>query len=83
MLISSCLAATMFFAASSMSVAGGKDVSAELRQRAQDVCATDAMNLCPDSLTDDGQIVACMKGKRSQLTISCRKVYDEVARALK
>ena len=64
-------------------LAGAQDVSPELRQAALDNCTGDAVRLCPQSLTDEGQAISCMSTKRSQLSQSCRVVYDRVARVLK
>ena len=77
------LATILFAMTSSAALAGSAAVSQDLRQRAQEICAADATRLCADSLASDDQIVACMKGKRPELTVPCRNVYDEVARALK
>ena len=67
----------------SPSLAGAQDVSPELRQAALDNCTGDAVRLCPQSLTDEGQAISCMSTKRAQLSQSCRVVYDRVARVLK
>jgi hypothetical protein len=64
-------------------LAGAQDVSPELRQRAVDNCTGDAMRLCPMSLSDEASAVSCLAAKRTQLTKSCRVVYDQVARVLK
>ena len=41
------------------------------------------MRLCPMSLSDEASAVSCLAAKRTQLTKSCRVVYDQVARVLK
>ena len=64
-------------------LAGARDVTPKLRQAALDNCTGDAVRLCPQSLTDEGQAVSCMATKRPQLSPSCRAVYDKVARLLK
>ena len=40
------------------------------------------MRLCPMSMADEASAVSCMADKRTQLTHSCRVVYDQVARVL-
>ena len=64
-------------------LAGAQDVSPALRQSALDTCSGDAMRLCPMAMSDEASAVSCMADKRSQLTPSCRVVYDQVARLLK
>ena len=64
-------------------LAGAQDVSPDLRQRAIADCGGDAMRLCPQAMSDEGAAVACLAGKRPQLTRSCRVVYDQVARVLR
>ena len=64
-------------------LAGAQDVSPDLRQRAIADCGGDAMRLCPQAMSDEGAAVACLAGKRPQLTNSCRVVYDQVARVLR
>ncbi len=66
----------------SMALAGVADVSPALRGEAESLCQSDAVRLCADALPDETAIVACMRPKRSQLTPSCRKVFDEVVRAV-
>ena len=63
--------------------AAPQDVTPELRQLALDNCTGDAVRLCPQALTDEGQAVSCMATKRPQLSPSCRVVYDRVARVLR
>ena len=63
--------------------AGPQDISPELRQRAIQICTTDAMRLCPAALMNEEQTVACMSGKRALLTPACRVVFDQVARLLR
>ena len=83
MLLSSGLGVALIVAATSVSIAGNVNVTPDLRQKAQLACTSDAMRLCPGSIGDEGQIVACMREQRAQLTTPCRQVYDQVARALK
>jgi hypothetical protein len=64
-------------------LAGAQNLSPELRQQAIQNCTGDAMRLCPQALTDEGQAVSCMATKRPQLSQSCRVVYDQVARLLR
>ena len=71
------------FAVTSSCWAGAQDVTPDLRERAMQNCQGDAVRLCPESLTDEGAAVACMAGKRPQLSQSCRIVYDQVARVLR
>lgn len=63
--------------------AGAQDVSPALRQQAIATCSDDARRLCPADLFDESAAVSCLAGKRTQLTQSCRVVYDHVARVLK
>jgi hypothetical protein len=77
------LGLVLSFALTSAALAGVSDVSPELRQRAVDTCSGDAMRLCPMAMSDEASAVSCMAGKRPQLTLSCRVVYDQVARVLK
>ena len=81
MLHSNGIFAIAMLAATSAAAAGS--VSPELRQKAETVCFEDASRLCPEALTDEGQVVACMRGKRTLLTASCRTVYDQVVQSLK
>ena len=66
-----------------VALAGPADITPALRQKAQAICTADAMRLCPDAMGDEGEVVACMKTLRPQLTVQCRQVYDQVAKALK
>ena len=68
---------------SSACLAGPQNISSELREQAIQNCGGDAVRLCPQSLTDEGQAVSCLATKRPQLSQSCRVVYDQVARLLK
>ena len=83
MKIAAPLGVVLALAMASPSLAGPQDVSPELRQAALDNCTGDAVRLCPQSLTDEDQAVSCLSSKRSQLSRSCRVVYDQVARVLK
>ena len=83
MKIAAPLGVALVFALASPCLAGPQDVTPALRQAALDNCTGDAMRLCPQALTDEGQAVSCMASKRSQLSTSCRVVYDRVARVLK
>lgn len=83
MTIAAPLGVVLALAVASPCLAGAQDVSPELRQAALDNCTGDAVRLCPQSLTDEGQAVSCMATKRPQLSPNCRVVYDRVARVLK
>ena len=83
MKIAAPLGVALALALAAPCLAGPQDVSPELRQAALDNCTGDAVRLCPQALTDEGQAVSCMATKRAQLTSSCRVVYDRVARVLK
>lgn len=63
--------------------AGVADVSPALRGEAEALCKSDALRLCSEALPDETAIVDCMRPKRSELTPSCRKVFDEVVRAVR
>ena len=66
-----------------LSLAGAADVSPALRGEAEALCRTDAMRLCAEAIPDESAILECMRPKRSELTPSCRKVFDEVVRAVR
>ena len=83
MKIAAPLGVVLAMALSSACLAGSHDVSPELRQQALDNCTGDALRLCPQAMTDEGQAVSCMATKGAELTQPCRVVYDRVARALK
>ena len=67
----------------SLSYAGVAEVSPALRGEAEALCQSDALRLCAEAVPDETAIVACMRPKRSELTPSCRKVFDEVVRAVR
>ena len=83
MTIAAPLGLILSLALTSAALAGVRDVSPELRQRALDTCTGDALRLCPTSISDEASAVSCMAGHRPQLTPSCRTVYDQVARVLR
>ncbi len=57
-------------------------VTPALREQAEAVCRDDALRLCPEAVPDETAIIACMRPKRSDLTLPCRKVFDQVVRAV-
>ena len=40
-------------------------------------CGSDAVSLCGDAGEDEDKLLACMKGKRADLSAGCRPVFDE------
>lgn len=61
--------------------AAGKDADALLRQKAETICASDAVALCPDAIGNDQQIAACLRASREKLSPPCRKAYDAAERS--
>jgi len=52
-------------------VAAGTKPTAAQASDAADRCTPDVMRLCNEFIPDADRIVACLKGKRKQLTPSC------------
>ena len=40
-------------------------------------CGSDAVSLCGDVGEDEDKLLACMKGKRADMSAGCRPVFDE------
>ena len=61
----------------SPSLAAKQNISPQLREQAVQLCTGDAMRLCFASLLDEEQTTQCMSANRSQLSSSCRAVFDQ------
>lgn len=71
------LGALVVLASASAAHAGPHDFSPTFRQKAVQLCTSDAMRLCMAYLSDEGQTARCMEQSRDKLTPSCRAVVDE------
>jgi hypothetical protein len=59
-----------------------KDLNPDLRQQVIASCSSDAIRLCPQSLSSQDEAVSCMRKKRHDLTPVCRAAYEQVVRVL-
>lgn len=59
------------------------DIPDGLRRQAVEACTSDALRLCPATLPNEQETIACMAGQRSQLRPACGHLYDRVFRLLK
>ncbi len=48
----------------------------KLRAEAEHVCYDDVQKLCPDAVSDEAKVTACMKTKKANLSPACRTVFD-------
>ena len=63
--------------------ADARELDVAMQQYVIANCSSDAYRLCPQSLGNQNDAVACMKSKRSQLAPTCRVAYDKVVRTLR
>ncbi len=70
------------FLIGSFGFAAARDLDPDLRQYVIASCSQDAYRLCPQSLGNEKDTVACMKGKRTQLNQVCRTAYEKAVRVL-
>ncbi len=63
--------------------ASSRELDDAMKQYVIANCSDDAVRLCPSSLTNQNDAVACMKTKRAQLKQTCRVAYDKVVHTLR
>lgn len=57
-------------------IVGGISSSSTARAQAVDAetaCTPDVMSLCNEAIPDRGKIVACLRAKRKQVSMTCRQ----------
>ncbi len=52
----------------------------QIQQRAQTLCAADAMDLCADVVDDDAKAAACMRAHQAELHPACRDAIKAMGR---
>jgi hypothetical protein len=80
-LVIAAFVACIVFAASK--AADARELDPSLKQYVIASCSVDAMRLCPQSLGNESEAVACMKARRAELNQTCRVAYDKVVRTLR
>lgn len=75
--IRAALCAALLLSLSTPVLAKMRSDKAAMRAEAEHACYGDAQALCPDAIPDEAKVTACMKGKRTQLSPACRKIFDK------
>jgi hypothetical protein len=56
---------------------GATSVAAQDNSNAEEACTPDVMSLCYDAVPDRGKIVACLRSKRGQVSLTCRQAMGK------
>jgi hypothetical protein len=56
---------------------GGTAATAQGSVDAETACTPDVMSLCNEAIPDRGKIVACLRSKRTQVSLTCRQAMGK------
>jgi hypothetical protein len=77
------LCAAVGFLFAGLAIAANTTPGRAQAMSAEEACTPDVMRLCQEAIPDRERIIACMRAKSRQLSLSCRSAMAQYSRAAK